>query len=459
MNLKLIFTAILFSILISNLSLYGSDAKKNSDLKNAYKKEFAFLEQQKKALQKMLDEYKKNSENQIEKGERETSALQDEFLKLSINSDSLQTALIEAERETSEIVENKEVITNTIEQACSTLSKHGFKNEFSDDDKKSKGVEIMTDMFKRSVETLNDLSSVKKENGEFYLVDGKAVNGDIIKIGAISAFGVSPEFSGSLAPAGNLAFKLWHESDPASAAGIKDGKYLETVKMFVFESLEKEAEQKKSKGPIDVVRAGGAIAWVIMYLGLFTLLLIILRVAFLRSASGNTAKLIKGIEGYVKEGNINSAIAYCNTNKGAISRVVAATLRNVDKDSEHIEDIISEAILHENTWLDRFGSLILVFASVAPLLGLLGTVTGMISTFDIITEFGTGDPKLLSSGISEALITTELGLIVAIPALLFGNLLSGWAGNIKSDMEQAALHVLNLFRSATKECRECEIVK
>ncbi|HPM48015.1 MAG TPA: hypothetical protein PL056_13190, partial [bacterium] len=282
MNLKLIFTAILFSILISNLSLYGSDAKKNSDLKNAYKKEFAFLEQQKKALQKMLDEYKKNSENQIEKGERETSALQDEFLKLSINSDSLQTALIEAERETSEIVENKEVITNTIEQACSTLSKHGFKNEFSDDDKKSKGVEIMTDMFKRSVETLNDLSSIKKENGEFYLVDGKAVNGDIIKIGAISAFGVSPEFSGSLAPAGNLAFKLWHESDPASAAGIKDGKYLETVKMFVFESLEKEAEQKKSKGPIDVVRAGGAIAWVIMYLGLFTLLLIILRVAFLR---------------------------------------------------------------------------------------------------------------------------------------------------------------------------------
>jgi len=457
MNFKLIITTVVFLALILNSSLYGSD--RNSDLKNAYKKEFAFLEQQKKALQKMLDEFKRNSESQIEKGEREVSALQDEFLKLSIATDSLQTALIEAERESSEVVEKQEVIKNTIEQASSTLSKHGFKNEFSDEEIKNNGAHIVSELFSNAVTALSSVSKIKLETGEFYLNDGKAVNGEIYKIGAIGAFGISPQGLGTLAPAGNLSFKLWHESDMASAEGIKAGKYLETVKMFMFESLDKEAEQKKSKGPLDVIRAGGAIAWVIVYLGMFTLLLIILRVAFLRSASGNTAKLIKGIEGYVREGNINSAIAYCNTNKGAISRVVAATLRNVDRDSEHIEDIISEAILHENTWLDRFGSLILVFASVAPLLGLLGTVTGMISTFDIITEFGTGDPKLLSSGISEALITTELGLIVAIPALLFGNLLSGWAGNIKNDMEQAALHVLNLFRCGTKECKECEIVK
>jgi biopolymer transport protein ExbB len=87
----------------------------------------------------------------------------------------------------------------------------------------------------------------------------------------------------------------------------------------------------------------------------------------------------------------------------------------------------------------------MVIAAVAPLLGLLGTVTGMIATFDIITEFGTGDPKLLSSGIAIALITTEVGLAVAIPALIFGNLLSGWAESIKDDMEKAALHVMNRY--------------
>jgi biopolymer transport protein ExbB len=86
----------------------------------------------------------------------------------------------------------------------------------------------------------------------------------------------------------------------------------------------------------------------------------------------------------------------------------------------------------------------MVVAAVAPLLGLLGTVTGMIATFDIITEFGTGNPKLLSSGISVALVTTELGLVVAIPALLIGNLLSAWSEGIKDEMDRSALHVTNI---------------
>ena len=87
----------------------------------------------------------------------------------------------------------------------------------------------------------------------------------------------------------------------------------------------------------------------------------------------------------------------------------------------------------------------MVIASVAPLLGLLGTVTGMITTFDVITEFGTGDPKLLSGGISIALVTTELGLIVAIPALMLGSLLNAWARNIRRDIEHSALRATNAF--------------
>jgi biopolymer transport protein ExbB len=110
-----------------------------------------------------------------------------------------------------------------------------------------------------------------------------------------------------------------------------------------------------------------------------------------------------------------------------------------------MESIVYEAILQESGPLDRFGSAILVIASVAPLLGLLGTVTGMIETFDMITEFGTGDPKLLSEGIAIALVTTELGLIVAIPALLLGSVLSAWARNIKRDMEHSALRITNIF--------------
>src|SRR5690606_3298314 len=137
----------------------------------------------------------------------------------------------------------------------------------------------------------------------------------------------------------------------------------------------------------------------------------------------------------VAQKSFGRAIETCKAAKSASGRVLKATLENIGRPREQLEDIISEAVLHEQPVLDRFGSSIMVLAAVAPLMGLLGTVTGMISTFDVITEFGTGNPKLLSGGISEALITTELGLIVAIPALLCGNLLSGWADNIKDGMD------------------------
>jgi biopolymer transport protein ExbB len=78
-------------------------------------------------------------------------------------------------------------------------------------------------------------------------------------------------------------------------------------------------------------------------------------------------------------------------------------------------------------------------AAVAPLLGLLGTVTGMINTFHVITVHGTGDPRLMAGGISEALITTQLGLAVAIPVLVAAALLSRKAQRIASDMEEKAV--------------------
>ena len=123
--------------------------------------------------------------------------------------------------------------------------------------------------------------------------------------------------------------------------------------------------------------------------------------------------------------------------------MVSSALRNLHRERESLDDIINESILHESAHLERFGTMILVIAAVAPLLGLLGTVTGMISTFEVITEHGTGDPQLLSGGISTALVTTELGLIVAVPTLLIGNALSGWADRIKDDLQKAALRVIN----------------
>jgi biopolymer transport protein ExbB len=84
-----------------------------------------------------------------------------------------------------------------------------------------------------------------------------------------------------------------------------------------------------------------------------------------------------------------------------------------------------------------------MLAGAAPLLGLLGTITGMIRMFESITRFGTGDPKLLAGDISEALITTEVGLAIAIPTLLVHNFLRNRRNHIQADMEMYAVRILN----------------
>ena len=110
---------------------------------------------------------------------------------------------------------------------------------------------------------------------------------------------------------------------------------------------------------------------------------------------------------------------------------------------ELLEEILFEDLLEEKPKLERGLSFISVTAAVAPLLGLLGTVTGMINTFKLITLFGTGDAKSLSSGISEALITTEFGLVVAIPSLLLSAFLSRKANSMIAKMEKTSIIFVN----------------
>ena len=104
-------------------------------------------------------------------------------------------------------------------------------------------------------------------------------------------------------------------------------------------------------------------------------------------------------------------------------------------DVDALEAKMDEAVLRELPALERGQTIVKLFAAIAPLLGLLGTVTGMIATFQAITNFGTGDPKLMAAGISQALITTVLGLIAAIPLLL--------AHNWVASRSKALIHILD----------------
>lgn len=133
-----------------------------------------------------------------------------------------------------------------------------------------------------------------------------------------------------------------------------------------------------------------------------------------------------------------------------LGRVMAAYEQFKTVDRETLELKLAEAIAQETPSLQRFLALLKIIGVVAPLLGLLGTVTGMINTFQAITLFGTGDPKMMAGGISQALVTTVLGLVVAIPIVLLHTLVSSRSKRIAQVIEERAIGVMAEHSEATR---------
>jgi biopolymer transport protein ExbB len=120
-----------------------------------------------------------------------------------------------------------------------------------------------------------------------------------------------------------------------------------------------------------------------------------------------------------------------------------------DLDADTLEAKLSEAIIKERPSIEKLLPLLKIIAMVAPLLGLLGTVAGMIITFQAITIFGAGDPKAMAGGISSALVTTVLGLLVAIPTVFAHSILSGKAQNILHILEHQSMGLIALHTQQT----------
>ena len=154
-------------------------------------------------------------------------------------------------------------------------------------------------------------------------------------------------------------------------------------------------------------------------------------------------QVVFNVLSHLYSGNKAEAERAAKEYAGAESNMLVVGVKNSHLPKELLDEIMFETLLEEKPKLERGLSFISVTAAVAPLLGLLGTVTGMINTFKLITLFGTGDAKSLSSGISEALITTEFGLVVAIPSLLLSAFLSRKANSMIAKMEKTSITFVN----------------
>ncbi len=411
-------------------------------LEQAYQREFAFLQAQRRELQARLDSFKSRSAAEQDEIQSQIELLEGDVVAVRAQAQRLDDLVFDSEQAVETARSNVDVLTSTLLQADITLE-DAFEAPASEATPAPADFEAL---FGAASDTLMSAGQVSERPGTFFALDGTEVSGQIIEVGRIAAFGLSETVQGALAPAGGGAYKVWESSGgQRTAQALADGQKPDAITLFAFESLANEIEAGADKSLIEVIQSGGLIGWIITLLGLVGVGLVIARIQFLRAASASTETLVAAVASQVSEGDRAGALETLKQFKGATARVLATAIRNLDREREHLEDVISESLLNESSTLNRFGAVIIVIAAVSPLLGLLGTVTGMISTFDVITEFGTGDPKLLSGGISIALVTTQLGLIVAIPLLLAGNVLSGWAERIKDEMEKSALHIVNRY--------------
>ena len=135
-------------------------------------------------------------------------------------------------------------------------------------------------------------------------------------------------------------------------------------------------------------------------------------------------------------GKMNAQAKSSTPGNNPLGRIMAVYLANKDDDTDNLELKLDEAVLKETPRIERGITIIKVFAAVAPLMGLLGTVTGMIETFQSITLYGAGDPKVMAGGISSALITTVLGIVAALPLILLHSIVSGIAKGLNHMLEE-----------------------
>jgi biopolymer transport protein ExbB len=145
----------------------------------------------------------------------------------------------------------------------------------------------------------------------------------------------------------------------------------------------------------------------------------------------------------VIKGDISVASEKAGNIKEPLRSLLEEAVEHHDSPRDHLEEIMHEHVLNSLPKLERNLATLAVLGGIAPLLGLLGTVTGMIHTFQLVTIFGSGDAKLLSGGISEALVTTETGLAIAIPVLLVHSFLARRARTIVGALERMAVAIVN----------------
>lgn len=195
----------------------------------------------------------------------------------------------------------------------------------------------------------------------------------------------------------------------------------------------------------EIILAGGPVMWPILICSVGAAAIICERLWTLQRERVLPRDLTERVWKLVETRTLTDQHIEALERNSPLGRVLAAGLANRQRGREIMKEVIEDTGRHVVHELERFLNTLGTIAAVSPLLGLLGTVTGIIRAFEAITTQGVGDARVLSGGIGEALITTAAGLMVAIPALIGYRYLHGAVGGLVVEMEKEAIKLVQAF--------------
>jgi len=198
---------------------------------------------------------------------------------------------------------------------------------------------------------------------------------------------------------------------------------------------------------LDYIARGGIVMIPILVCSVVALIIIFERLWSLRRKRIFRFDILDTIEQLLREHKIPEATTLCKRHDSTMTRLVLVVLLNADRPKAEIKELIEDHGRQEVPFLERYLTMLGTIASISPLLGLLGTVVGLLRVFDAISqEGGVTNAAILSAGIQNALITTVAGLCVAIPSLVAYNYFARRAESLVLEMERISLRLLNILK-------------
>ncbi len=196
---------------------------------------------------------------------------------------------------------------------------------------------------------------------------------------------------------------------------------------------------------LEVFNKGGFLMYPIFICSLIAITIFFERMFYLKSIKTKSKRFVLRVKNLVKKGSIELAISACRKSPTPISMIMLAGLMKFGRGRDEMKEAIEDSANQEIPVLERNLSTLSTIGNITPLLGLLGTVFGMVKAFNVIAVMGVGKPEALAGGISEALLTTAFGLSIAIPTIVIYNYLSHRVDKLIREMEVNCVDLIDLL--------------